>query len=209
MANRTRWISALAGCLLLAAAVTAQTPLPASAPAFPAGVISASGITHTFLAHSPVQGKVYRIAAQRRYRRGVHVWERRAKIAGSCPMAICWPATVAACARLTPPPAPSPGNTRLVPASKSIPASRCRATASSSASAAPNACFEINRDLTIAHEIRLESTQNTHHQFRLARKTAAGTYLVAYGSDGIVRELDAEGKNARRPSSCLRLKITA
>ena len=29
---------------------------------------------------------------------------------------------------------------------------------------------------------------------RLARKTDAGTYLVAYGSDAVVRELDADGK---------------
>ncbi len=54
--------------------------------------------------------------------------------------------------------------------------------------------FEINRDLTIAHEIKLDSNQPTHKQFRLARKTDAGTYLVAYGSDAVVRELDADGK---------------
>jgi hypothetical protein len=48
--------------------------------------------------------------------------------------------------------------------------------------------------MKVAWEVKLESSQPAHKQFRLARKTAAGTYLVAYGSDAVVRELDKEGK---------------
>jgi outer membrane protein assembly factor BamB len=54
--------------------------------------------------------------------------------------------------------------------------------------------LEIKRDMSVALEITLESNQPAHKQFRLARKTEAGTYLVAYGSDAVVRELDSAGK---------------
>src|SRR5215475_4646587 len=35
---------------------------PATQPAFPTGVVSAAGITHTVLLHCPIEGKVFKIA---------------------------------------------------------------------------------------------------------------------------------------------------
>jgi len=57
---------------------------------------------------------------------------------------------------------------------------------------------EVGRDGKIKKEIKLQTTvANTHMQFRCCRKTAAGTYLVAFIGEGLVRELDADGKVIR------------
>jgi len=45
----------------------------------------------------------------------------------------------------------------------------------------------------IAKEIPLKTGQSVHMQFRIARKTPAGTYLVACLGDHLVQELDADG----------------
>ena len=53
----------LLACRLLAAAGGAAAQTPAAAPpSFPTGVVSATGITHALLAHSPEQGKDYLVA---------------------------------------------------------------------------------------------------------------------------------------------------
>jgi len=182
-------IAALAFGVICSAA-SAQS---ATRPAFPDGVVSATGITHTFLAHSPVQGKVYKIAANGDIA-GVYTVGTKGEDSWLLPNghllasnsggvreidtatgAITWEykagpgVEVHSCQ-------PLPGDRVLI----------CECGS--------KRLFEINRDMTIAHEIHLESTQPAHKQFRLARKTDAGTYLVAYGSDAVVRELDADGK---------------
>lgn len=179
--------------LLALASTTAQAQPPATRPAFPAGVVSAAGIKHTFLAHSPQQGKVYKIAANGDIAgeytvgtKGEDSWQLPdGHILGSHNGGVreIDPATgkvvweykagagveVHSCQ-------PLPGGKVLI----------CECGS--------KRLFEINRDMTIAWEIKLESTQTAHKQFRLARKTDAGTYLVAYGSDAVVRELDSTGK---------------
>jgi outer membrane protein assembly factor BamB len=175
--------------------VSAQTPAT-TRPAFPTGVVSASGITHTFLAHSPVQGKVYKIAANgdiaAEYTvgaKGEDSWllpngRLLASYSGgvreldTTTGVITWEYKAA------------PGVE--VHSCQPLPDDRVLICECGS-----KRLFEINRDLTIAHEIHLESKQVTHKQFRLARKTDAGTYLVAYGSDAVVRELDADGKTLK------------
>jgi outer membrane protein assembly factor BamB len=171
---------------------SAQPPAPSS-PAFPAGVVSATGITHAFLAHSPVQGKVYRIASSGEVvgeytvgKSGEDSWllpDGRLLASHNGGVRELDPATGAITWEYKAGPGvevhscqPLPGHRVLICESGS------------------KRLFEINRDLSIAHEIKLVSTQNPHHQFRLARKTETGTYLVAYGSDGVARELDADGK---------------
>lgn len=58
--------------------------------------------------------------------------------------------------------------------------------------------IEVDRQGKIQKEIKLVSnTKGTHGQMRIARKTLAGTYLVAQTGDGLVREYDAEGKPVR------------
>jgi hypothetical protein len=171
----------------------AQTPPATTRPAFPAGVVSPTGITHTLLLHSPVQGKAYKIAANGDIAaeftvglKGEDSWllpsgrilasnTGGVREIDTATGAITWEyksargVEVHSCQ-------PLPGDRVLI----------CECGS--------KRLFEINRDLTIAHEIKLESTQVTHKQFRLARETDAGTYLVAYGSDAVVRELDADGR---------------
>jgi hypothetical protein len=161
--------------------------------AFPTGVVSATGITHTFLAHSPVQGKVYKIAANGDIAgaytvglKGEDSWllpNGRLLASYSGGVREIDPATGAITWEYKAGPGVEIHSCQPLPDQRVL---ICECGS--------KRLFEINRDLTIAHEIKLESTQPTHKQFRLARKTAAGTYLVAYGSDAIVRELDADGK---------------
>lgn len=171
----------------------AAEPAVTAKPAFPAGVVSPGKIAHTFLAHSPVQGKVYKIAPNGDIAgeytvgtKGEDSWllpDGRLLASYSGGVREIDPATGATTWEYKAGPGveihscqPLPGQRVLI----------CECGS--------KRLFEINRDLTIAHEIKLESNQVTHKQFRLARKTDAGTYLVAYGSDAVVRELDADGK---------------
>lgn len=58
--------------------------------------------------------------------------------------------------------------------------------------------IEVDRAGKIAREIKLTTTvTNTHNQFRMARKTPAGTYVVAFAGEGVVKEIDARGKVIR------------
>jgi hypothetical protein len=53
----------------------------------------------------------------------------------------------------------------------------------------------VDRDGKLQKEVKLTvDTPSKHSDTRLARKTAAGTYLVAHEKDGKVREYNAEGK---------------
>lgn len=52
---------------------------------------------------------------------------------------------------------------------------------------------EIDRSGKVVKEIPLQSDAKRHVQFRTARKTARGTYWVAYLAEGKVRELDGNG----------------
>jgi len=59
----------------------------------------------------------------------------------------------------------------------------------------PARIIEVDRAGTIVREIPLTvDSSSTHSDTRNARKTAAGTYLVAHEKDGVVREYDAAGK---------------
>lgn len=59
----------------------------------------------------------------------------------------------------------------------------------------PARIIEVDRDGTIRHQIRLQVDHpSAHSDTRNARKTAAGSYLVAHEKDGMVREYDAGGK---------------
>jgi outer membrane protein assembly factor BamB len=174
------------------ASVSAQTPAP-TPPAFPAGVVSATGITHAFLAHSPVQGKVYRVAPHGDVvgeytvgTKGEDSWllpNGRLLASHNGGVREFDPATGAITWEYRAGPGVEVHSCQPLPNDRVL---ICECGS--------KRLFELNRDLTVAWEIRLESSQSTHHQFRLARKTEAGTYLVAYGSDAIVRELDAAGK---------------
>ena len=175
------------------ATAPASSSSATSAATFPVGVVSASGVTHTILVHAPIQGKVFKIAPNGdiagEYTVGVKGEDSwllpNGRILASYTSGVreIDPATGATTWEYKAGPGveihscqPLPGDRVLI----------CECGS--------KRLFEINRDLTIAHEIKLESTQVTHKQFRLARKTDAGTYLVAYGSDAVVRELDADGK---------------
>jgi hypothetical protein len=184
----------LAAALIADPSVLAQgnSPGTPASPSCPVGVVSASGITHTFLAHSPVQGKVYKIGPHGDIAgeytvgaKGEDSWllpDGRLLASYSGGVRELDPVTGVITWEYQAPSGveihscqPLPGRRVLI----------CECGS--------KRLFEINRDLTIAHEIKLESTQPTHKQFRLARKTDAGTYLVAYGSDALVRELNADG----------------
>lgn len=54
--------------------------------------------------------------------------------------------------------------------------------------------IEIDRTGKVVKEIPLQSDNKRHTQFRTARKTARGTYWVAYVGQGKVKELDSAGK---------------
>lgn len=191
MATHARYIGLCLSCMLVG--LTAHAQSPSTRPAFPTGVVSAGQVKHTFLAHAPIQGKVYKIAPDGSIAgeynigaKGEDSWLLpNGHILGSftggvreidpASGAVAWEYRAAAGVEVHSC-QPLPGDRVLI----------CECGS--------KRLFEINRDLTIAHEIKLESTQPTHKQFRLARKTEAGTYLVAYGSDAVVRELDADGK---------------
>jgi hypothetical protein len=58
--------------------------------------------------------------------------------------------------------------------------------------------IEVGRDGAVHKEIKLRTTtKDPHLQFRQVRKTPAGTYLVAFTGEHVVRELDGEGKTLR------------
>ena len=58
----------------------------------------------------------------------------------------------------------------------------------------PARIIEFDGDGRVRHEIRLTvDAPSLHSDTRNARKTAAGTYLVAHEKDGVVREYDATG----------------
>jgi hypothetical protein len=181
----------LIASLALTAIAAAQAP-PATQPAFPTGVISATGITHTLLLHSPVQGKVYKIAPTGEIAaqftvgtKGEDSWllptgRLLASYSGGVRELDC--ATGAITWQYTAPPGVEIHSCQPLPDDRVL---ICECGS--------KRLIEINRDQSIAHEIHLASTQPTHKQFRLARKTPTGTYLVAFGSDAIVRELDLAG----------------
>ncbi len=59
--------------------------------------------------------------------------------------------------------------------------------------------IEVDRFGQIRHEVRLETAEKKPHaQFRMCRKTDAGTYLVPFTAEGAVREYDRAGKCVRR-----------
>ena len=58
----------------------------------------------------------------------------------------------------------------------------------------PSEIVEIEPDGRVAVRVPLRvDNSHPHHDTRLARKTDAGTYLVAHESDGAIREYDADG----------------
>lgn len=58
--------------------------------------------------------------------------------------------------------------------------------------------IEFGPDRKIRHEVRLATTETRPHaQFRMCRKTAAGTYLVPFTSEGALREYSADGRCIR------------
>jgi outer membrane protein assembly factor BamB len=177
---------------LSCATALARTP-PATRPAFPAGVVSATGITHSFLAHSPVQGKVYKIAANGDVA-GVYTVGPKGEDSWLLPDGHLLASFSGGVREIDP---ATGATTWEYKAGPGVEVHSCQPLGEGKVlicECGSKRLFEINRDLTVAHEIHLESTQPAHKQFRLARKTAAGTYLVAYGSDAVVRELDYDGK---------------
>jgi len=179
-----------ASALATIAAPSAATTTP---PAFPTGVVSAKGITHTFLAHAPIQGKVYKVAPN-----GDIVGEYTVGPKGEdswlLPNGRLLASYTGGVREID---TATGATTWEYKAGPGVEVHSCQPLPDGRVlicECGSKRLFEINRDLTITHEIKLESSQPAHKQFRLARKTAAGTYLVAYGSDAVVRELDADGK---------------
>lgn len=63
------------------------------------------------------------------------------------------------------------------------------------AESGPARIIEIDRDGRLLAAVPLSVDKpDPHHDTRLARKTRAGTYLVAHENDGVVREYDGEGR---------------
>ncbi len=59
----------------------------------------------------------------------------------------------------------------------------------------PARIIEVDHDGNLVREIKLTvDAPSAHSDTRNARKTAAGTYLVAHEKDGVVREYDPAGK---------------
>jgi len=57
---------------------------------------------------------------------------------------------------------------------------------------------EVDRKGKVAREIKLTTTvKHPHSQFRMARKTPAGTYVVGFTGEGLVKEIDGDGKVVR------------
>lgn len=72
--------------------------------------------------------------------------------------------------------------------------------------------IEVNRQGAIVHELRLATSEKQPHaQFRMCRKTPAGTYLVPFTAEGAVREYDAAGRLLhefpRQPSPVAALRL--
>src|ERR1700722_5689097 len=186
-----RALLTLAFLLLLTTSALTQS-LPTTTPSFPTGVVSPSGITHTLLLHSPLQGKTYKIAPNgdiaAQYPtgpKGEDSWllpTGRILASYSAGVRESPPATNSITWEYHAPPGSEIHSCQPLPNDRVL---ICECGS--------KRLFEINRDLSIAHEINLASTEPTHKQFRLARKTDMNTYLVSYGSDAVVRELDADG----------------
>ena len=59
----------------------------------------------------------------------------------------------------------------------------------------PARIIEVDRDGAIRHQVSLQVDHpSSHSDTRNARKTSAGTYLVAHEADGVVREYNARGE---------------
>src|SRR5215475_12608677 len=173
----------LSACFLMGAACASTWgQSPTTHPVFPTGVISAGGITHTLLIHAPIQGKVYKIAPN-----GDVVGEYNIGTKGEdswlLPDGHILGSHNGGVREID----PASGNVVWeYKAGPGVEVHSCQPLADGKVlicECGSKRLFEINRDQSIAWEIKLESTQVTHKQFRLARKTDAGTYLVAYGSD--------------------------
>jgi len=176
-----------------ASSARSAQPATTSAPVFPVGVISPSGIQHTVLLHAPIEGKVYKIAPNGDITDTYNVGAK-GEDSWLLPNGRILASYTSGVREID----PATGNiTWEYKAGPGVEFHSCQPLPGDRVlicECGSKRLFEINRDLTIAHEIKLESAQPTHKQFRLARKTDAGTYLVAYGSDAVVRELDADGK---------------
>jgi outer membrane protein assembly factor BamB len=192
MAKRVGWMAVAVGGMGMIAVAAGQAG-PASKPAVAEGVVSASGVTHRVLLHAPIEGKVYKVSGTGEVvgtydigKKGEDSWLLPdGRVLGSYSGGVreIDPAT----GKVTWEYKAGPG----VEVHSCQPVEGDRVLICECGS---KRLFEINRDLSVPWEIKLESNQPAHKQFRLARKTAAGTYLVAYGSDAVVRELDREGK---------------
>lgn len=205
MAHRLKWRRAVGAALaatgLMVALSRAQTA-PASRPAFPEGVVSATGITHTLLLHAPIEGKVYKVSGSGEItgtydigKKGEDSWLLPGgRVLGSYSAGVreIDPATGKVTWEYKAGPGVEVHSCQPLDGWGQGDGGRVLVCECGS-----KRLFEIRRDLTVAWEIALESTQPAHKQFRLARKTDAGTYLVAYGSDAVARELDAQGKVLR------------
>jgi outer membrane protein assembly factor BamB len=63
----------------------------------------------------------------------------------------------------------------------------------------PCRLLEVDGDGKISKEIKLSTSEKkAHYQFRLCRKSAAGTYWVAFYGESVVREIDADGNIIRQ-----------
>ncbi len=178
---------------------------PATKPAFPQGVVSATGITHTLLLHAPIEGKVYKVSGSGEIagmydigRKGEDSWLLPdGRVLGSYSGGVREIDTATGKVTWEYRAAAAPGGGAGVEVHSCEPVDGWGDGDKGSVlicECGSKRLFEIKRDMSVAWEIKLESAQPAHKQFRLARKTDAGTYLVAYGSDGVVRELDKEGK---------------
>jgi outer membrane protein assembly factor BamB len=193
--------AAIAGVGLLIAVAAGQTA-PASRPAFPDGVVSAAGITHTLLLHAPIEGKVYKVSGSGDVvgeydigKKGEDSWLLPSgRVLGSYSGGVreIDPATGKVMWEYKAGPGVEVHSCQPVDGWGAGEGGRVLVCECGS-----KRLFEIQRDLKVAWEIQLESAQPAHKQFRLARKTDARTYLVAYGSDAVARELDAQGKVLR------------
>ncbi|HVS73323.1 MAG TPA: hypothetical protein VHQ47_18855 [Phycisphaerae bacterium] len=175
---------------------------PGTKAAVREGVVSAGGITHTLLLHAPIEGKVYKVSGSGEIvgtydigKKGEDSWLLPdGRVLGSYSGGVreIDPAT----GKVTWEYRAGPG----VEVHSCQPVDGWGRGAGGEVlicECGSKRLLEIKRDMSVAWEITLESNQPAHKQFRLARKTEAGTYLVAYGSDAVVRELDSTGKVLR------------
>ncbi len=195
---RPAWMGVIVGAGVAVAAALGQ-PAPATQPAIPEGVVSATGITHTLLLHAPIEGKVYQVSANGDIagtydigKKGEDSWLLPdGRVLGSYSGGVreIDPATGKATWEYHAGPGVEVHSCQPVDGWGRGDGGRVLICECGS-----KRLFEIQRDMSVAWEIKLDSNQPAHKQFRLARKTDAGTYLVAYGSDAVVRELDSTGK---------------